>query len=83
MISSASGVATAKQKQWIGRTIDVLVEGVSEETDLLLMGRHFGQAPDIDGVTLINDGEAKVGEMVKVEITDATDYDLVGGIVGS
>lgn len=76
-------ISLAKQKQWIGRKIDVLVEGVSEETDLLLMGRHSGQAPDIDGVTLINDGEAKIGDMVQVEVTDATDYDLVGGIVGN
>ena len=39
------------------------------------------QAPDIDGVTYINDGEAKIGDMVKVKITDSMDYDLIGGIV--
>jgi ribosomal protein S12 methylthiotransferase len=76
-------ISHAKQKEWIGRTIEVVVEGLSEETDLLLTGRHSGQAPDIDGVTLINDGEAKVGEMVRVLISDASDYDLVGGIVPS
>ncbi len=75
------GISNTKQKLWIGRTIEVMVEGVSEETDLLLVGRHSQQAPDIDGVTYINDGEAKIGDLVRVEVTDAMDYDLVGGIV--
>ncbi len=74
-------ISNAKHKEFIGRTVDVLVEGVSEETELLLVGRHSQQAPDIDGVTYINDGEARIGEMVKVRIDDAHDYDLVGGLV--
>ena len=59
----------------------MLVEGPSEETELLLEGRHEGLAPDIDGVVYINDGEADPGELVKVEISDAATYDLVGHIV--
>lgn len=74
-------ISRDKHREFIGRTVDVLVEGVSEETDLLLVGRHSQQAPDIDGITYINDGEANIGELVKVKITDAMDYDLVGGIV--
>ena len=58
-----------------------LVEGVHEETNLLLQGRHAGQAPDIDGKVIINDGVAKAGDLVMVEITDVLDYDLVGRIV--
>ena len=60
--------------------MNVLVEGVSEETDLLLKGRHAGQAPDIDGVTYINSGTASPGDVVPVIIDQAGDYDLVGGI---
>jgi ribosomal protein S12 methylthiotransferase len=74
-------ISAKKHKTFIGRTMDVLVEGVSEETDLLLVGRNSQQAPDIDGVTYINDGFAEIGDMVKVEITDSMEYDLVGGIV--
>lgn len=74
-------ISRKKHRDFIGKTLQVLVEGFSEETDLLLVGRHSQQAPDIDGVTYINDGEAKVGDMVQVEITDSMDYDLVGGIV--
>ncbi len=74
-------ISREKHRDFIGKTIEVIVEGFSEETDLLLQGRFWGQAPDIDGVVLINDGEAKVGEMVKVHITDSLEYDLVGEIV--
>lgn len=65
----------------VGRKIDVLVEGVSRESDLLLQGRWYGQAQEIDGVVLINDGDASPGEYVTVEITEALPYDLVGRIV--
>lgn len=74
-------ISREKHRDFIGKTIDVVVEGFSEETDLLLQGRFWGQAPDIDGVVLINDGQAEVGDMVKVHITDSMEYDLVGEIV--
>ncbi|AHI07321.1 hypothetical protein BDW_14105 [Bdellovibrio bacteriovorus W] len=74
-------ISREKHRDFVGKTIEVLVEGFSEETDLLLQGRFWGQAPDIDGVVLINDGEAKVGDIVKVQITDSLEYDLLGGIV--
>lgn len=73
-------ISREKHRGFIGRTIDVMVEGVSEETDLLLVGRSSQQAPEIDGVTYINDGVANVGDIVKVCITDSMDYDLVGAI---
>ena len=65
----------------IGRRLTVLVEGPSPETEHLLVGRHEGQAPDIDGQVYINDGFAYPGEFVTVEVTEAHDYDLVGHIV--
>lgn len=65
----------------IGKTFDVLVEGESEETSLLLKGRHYGQAPEIDGQVLINDGTAAPGDIVKVQISEVLPYDLVGGII--
>ncbi len=68
-------------RRFVGRTIQVLVEGYSEETELLLQGRMSGQAPEIDGVVLINEGEAEVGDLVNVLITDSHAYDLVGTIV--
>lgn len=69
---------------YLGKVIDVLIEGEHEETELLIQGRHQGQAPDIDGKVIINDlagVEVEIGDLVKVEITDVLDYDLVGRIV--
>lgn len=73
-------ISRRKHKAFVGRVVPVLVEGVSQETDLLLEGRHSQQAPEIDGVTYISSGEAKVGDIVPVKITDSHDYDLVGEI---
>jgi ribosomal protein S12 methylthiotransferase len=74
-------IARELNQEYLGKIIEVLVEGVHEETDLLLQGRHRGQAPDIDGKVIINDGLAKSGDIVKVEITEVLDYDLVGRIL--
>jgi ribosomal protein S12 methylthiotransferase len=74
-------IAGDHQRSMIGRKLEVLVEGKSEETEHLLVGRHAQQAPEIDGVTYVNDGLAYPGELVTLEITDASDYDLVGRVV--
>lgn len=74
-------IVREKNKGQIGKTFDVLIEGYHEETDLLLQGRHAGQAPDIDGKVIINDGFAQIGQIVKVLITDIHDYDFIGTIL--
>lgn len=76
-------ISRDKHRAFIGKTIEVVVEGLSEETDLLLQGRMSQQAPDIDGVVLINDGQAKVGQFVQVKVTDSMEYDLIGEIVAT
>ncbi len=65
----------------VGGVVQVLVEGVSRETDLLLEGRTMFQAPDIDGCVYITAGETRAGAIVDVRITEAHDYDLVGELV--
>lgn len=60
---------------------EVLVEGYSEETELLLKGRSSRQAPDVDGLVYITAGNANVGDIVRLKITDSSDYDLIGEIV--
>ncbi len=71
-----------KQAEFLGRRLEVLVDGVSSETELLLEGRHSGQAPEVDGTIYLNDGQelASAGDIVEVEITETHDYDLVGCI---
>ncbi|MDD2364529.1 MAG: 30S ribosomal protein S12 methylthiotransferase RimO [Desulfuromonadaceae bacterium] len=62
----------------IGTTEQVIVEGFSEETELLLKGRSSRQAPDIDGQVYITSGTANIGDIVTLKITDSSDYDLIG-----
>jgi len=76
-------ISKQKHQEQIGKVFDVIVEGFSEETDLLLQGRTMGQAPEIDGVTLINEGSANVGDIVKVQVTEAMEYDFIGKILNA
>ena len=69
-----------QHRAMVGRHLEVLVEGASEESEHLLVGRHQGQAPEIDGQVYINEGLAYPGDLVTVEVTEAHDYDLVGQI---
>ncbi|HPI40077.1 MAG TPA: 30S ribosomal protein S12 methylthiotransferase RimO [Pseudobdellovibrionaceae bacterium] len=81
LMSVQQKISKAKHKAHIGRIERVVVEGLSEETELLLQGRTSQQAPDIDGIVLINEGHANVGDFVNVEITESMEYDLIGRIV--
>ncbi|HSU87450.1 MAG TPA: 30S ribosomal protein S12 methylthiotransferase RimO [Terriglobia bacterium] len=84
LMKEQAGISTNKLRGLVGRTVEVLLEGPAEESDLLLQGRMETQAPDIDGHVLINDApESGVapGNFYKVEITDSLEYDLIGKIV--
>lgn len=77
-------IARELNQEFIGKTIDVLVEGYHEDTELLISARHFGQAPDIDGKVIINDTDGRVlkqGDLVKVEVSEVLDYDLLGKLI--
>lgn len=80
LMAQQEGVSRKRLKKMVGKTVDVLVDGVSPETEHLLVGRMKTQAPDVDGVVYVNEGEAAPGDIVPVKITDAHVHDLVGGI---
>jgi len=61
-------------QSYVGKTLDVLVEGYG---DGLSIGRSYRDAPEIDGMVLV-EGKEKVGEIVPVKITGAMVYDLAG-----
>jgi ribosomal protein S12 methylthiotransferase len=65
----------------VGTELEVLVEGVSDESDLLLQGRWWGQAPEVDGSVYLANGTARAGEIRRVLVTDAADYDLMGDFI--
>ena len=77
---------SAKAKaEWVGREVDLLVEGESEETELLWEGRTIQHAPEIDGKVFINDfgphEELVPGTFYRAEITESHDYDIVARII--
>lgn len=78
-------ISLKKNQAWIGDTVQVIVDGVSEEHDFVLEGRHYGQAPEIDGVVYLSfehGGEIPTpGDFVDVQIQDATAYDLLGTVI--
>jgi ribosomal protein S12 methylthiotransferase len=77
-------ISLRRNKQLVGREFPVLVEGPSQETELLWQARLPTQAPEIDGVCYINDfgpGKPRTGEMRTLRITEAHDYDLVGELI--
>jgi ribosomal protein S12 methylthiotransferase len=79
-------IAHARNRSLVGLEVPVLVEGLSPETDLLWTARMPTQAPEIDGVTLVNDfngNEPSPGEMRTLRITEAHDYDVVGTLMES
>ena len=78
-------IARAKSRAKKGKVFDAILEGPCVESDLLLEGRLASQAPEIDGRLLINDlpdGETpRVGQIVRVKVTGAHEYDLVGRVL--
>ena len=75
------GISKNRLEAFIGKVSEVLVNGASEESDLLGEGRLPSQAPEVDGVVYINDGDLKPGQIQKIQITEAHEYDLVGRIL--
>jgi ribosomal protein S12 methylthiotransferase len=78
-------IALSRNELKVGQTFDAIVTGVCDETEHLLEGRLAGQAPEIDGRLLINDGiellPKQLPAFARVEITEAHPYDLVGTII--
>lgn len=75
---------SVKQNQrWIGKTLEVFVEGYHPDSELLMQGRFFGQSPEIDGIIILNqhDKVDAFGKKYLVEITEALEYDLVGTVL--
>ncbi len=71
-------ISRHRLQRFVGKIEPVLVEGVSEESELLLEGRSRSQAPEIDGCVYITSGQVNPGDIVPVRITEAHTYDLIG-----
>lgn len=71
------GISLQKNQRFIGETLDVLVEGCG---DGISVGRSYRDAPEIDGLVII-EGELKMGEIVPVTVTGALTHDLTGQVL--
>lgn len=87
------GISLAKNRAFVGKTMDVLIEGVgeiegnaavrdagSECGNCVSIGRSYRDAPEVDGIVIVQD-EIPVGKMVQVRITQASEYDLIAAPV--
>jgi ribosomal protein S12 methylthiotransferase len=85
LMSIQRKISKKKKKALVGREFDLLLEGESEETELLLEGRTAMHAPEIDGKVLVNDfpedSKLEPGRFYRCQITESHDYDLVARIV--
>ena len=74
-----TGISLAHNQKFIGRSLDVLIEGVDQDNQISI-GRSYRDAPEIDGLVVV-EGLAPVGEIVKVSINSAMTHDLAGKII--
>ncbi len=85
LMSIQRQISKKKKKALVGSEFDLLLEGESEESDLLLEGRTPMHAPEIDGKVFVNDYpegiDPQPGQFYRCEITEAHDYDLVARII--
>jgi ribosomal protein S12 methylthiotransferase len=85
LMKAQAAISKRRNRRMKRERVRVLLEGRSQQTDLLLEGRMESQAPEIDGSVLINDVRdgllPKPGQFVTVEITGAHEYDLIGRVV--
>jgi len=75
-------ISARRAARFIGRTLELLVEGEGEDEDGLpvVAGRTYREAPEVDGLVFAR-GVARPGERVRVAIEDASEYDLFGRVV--
>ena len=80
-----AGISSKKLKAYVGRTVDILIEGIWKDDPRFLIGRGRFQAPEVDGVIFarpVEQGNPALGPIQKVEITDSEVYDLHGKLAG-
>jgi ribosomal protein S12 methylthiotransferase len=75
-------ISKEKLAQNLGKSYEVMIEGVHPETDLLLRARHQGQAAEVDGEVFVTEGTFSPGDFTRVTIDETFDYDMAGRATG-
>jgi ribosomal protein S12 methylthiotransferase len=74
LMTLQQGISLERNQEIVGKTLDVLFEG---QGDGISMGRSYRDAPEIDGLVLV-EGDVPAGGLLPVRITGALPYDLSG-----
>ena len=83
LMTLQQGISRELNQSKIGQALDVLVEGYDEES-FLFYGRSRGDSIEVDGkVYFATEEEVSEGDIVRVKIVNADEYDLVGEVVNS
>lgn len=81
LMSVQRAISRDRLRARVGHEVEVLVTGPSDESEFLLEGRFYGQAPEVDGKVILANGEAEIGEIRRALVTNASDYDLVADLL--
>lgn len=86
IMAAQQEISASMMADLVGSHLRILVDGYSPEHELVLTGRYYGQAPEVDGQVFLSYENcdcdmAEVGDFVDVEVSDATEYDLVGNVL--
>lgn len=82
LMAAQQRIARKKARAFVGRELDMLVEGVGEDEDgaPVIAGRTYREAPEVDGLAFAS-GTASAGDRVRVRIDASGDYDLFGAVI--
>ena len=78
IMSIQQQIAFKKNRQLLGKTLDVIVD---KKINGYYEGRTYGDAPDVDGIILLKGKNIKVGNIYRAKVSDTKGYDLVGEVM--
>lgn len=81
LVNIQQDISLAKNKEKIGQTISVLIEGKEQSSPEVYYGRTQADAPEVDGTILVSGNGLSSGDIVSVKITHAYEYDLIGEVI--
>ncbi|MEJ5339726.1 MAG: 30S ribosomal protein S12 methylthiotransferase RimO [Aquificaceae bacterium] len=77
LLSLQESITRKKNEEFVGRELELIIDGFDDEFGYIPVGRIYAQAPEVDGITYLEtEGELKTGDMIRVKITQVGGYDL-------
>lgn len=81
LMTEQAAISKSKNEKRVGKVYDIIIGNVSDD-GIFYEGRSYGEAPEIDGYVYVAASEPlELGDMVKVKILEAREYDLIGEAV--